>query len=146
MSTATSPTTHRPQTSQADKVNRASFGMVIMLVIQFVLGTAYNLWGTAPSAGKSIGMFSSPLLAIHVIFGILLVLAAIDLLVRGIRSHLRLPLITTIVGLVAILAAAGTGSAFTHNGANGASFGMALATAIAMIAYVVNLRAPRGSH
>jgi hypothetical protein len=147
MSTATSPPTYRPKPAGgADRVNRASFGMVIMLVIQFVLGTAYNLWGTAPSSGKSIGMFSSPLLAIHVIFGILLVLAAIDLLVRAIRSHLRLPLITAIVGLVAILAAAGTGSAFTHNGANGASFGMALATAIAMLAYLVNLRTPRGSN
>jgi hypothetical protein len=146
MSTATSPTTHRSEARQAGNISRASFGMVIMLVIQFVLGTSYNLWGTAPSAGKSIGMFSSPLLDVHVIFGILLILAAIDLLVRAIRARLRPALITAIVGLVAILAAAGTGSAFTHNGATGASFGMALATAIAMIAYLFNLRAPRGSH
>jgi hypothetical protein len=88
-------------------------------------------------------MFSSPLLAIHVIFGILLILAAIDLLVRSIRSHQRVALITSIVGLVAMIAAAGAGSSFTSDGANGASFGMTLATGIAMIAYLVNLRAPR---
>jgi hypothetical protein len=143
MSTATSPTTARTETPLAGKVSRASFGMVIMLVIEFVLGTAYNLWGKMPASGKSIGMFSSPLLAIHVIFGILLILAAIDLLVRAIRAGERLPLVTSIIGLVALIAAAGAGSSFTRDGANGASFGMALATAIAMIAYLINLRAPR---
>jgi hypothetical protein len=144
MSTATSPMTHRPDPARgAERVSRASFGLVIMLVIQFVLGVAYNLWGKMPSPGKSIGMFSSPLLAIHVIFGILLILAAIDLLVRSIRSHQRLALITSIVGLVAMIAAAGAGSSFTSDGANGASFGMTLATGIAMIAYLFNLRAPR---
>jgi hypothetical protein len=147
MSTATSPPTYRPKPAGgADRVSRASFGMLIMLVIQFVLGTAYNLWGTAPASGKSIGMFSSPLLAIHVVFGILLLLAAIDLLVRAIRAHNGLPLAMAIVGLVAIIGAAGAGSAFTRNGANGASFGMALATAIAMLAYAVILRAPSESH
>lgn len=117
---------------------------MIMLVIQFVLGTAYALWGKAPAAGKPIGMFSSPLLAIHVIFGILLILAAIDLLVRSIRSSIRSAIVTSAVGLVALIAAAGAGSGFTRDGANGASFVMALATAIALIAYLMNLRQPRG--
>lgn len=116
-----------------------------MLVIQFVLGTSYAIWGTAPSAGKSIGMFSSPLLAIHVIFGILLILAAIDLLVRSIRSSIRSAVVTSVVGLVALIAAAGAGSGFTRDGADGASFVMALATGIALIAYLMNLRQPRGS-
>ena len=51
----------------ANRIRMASFGALTMLVIQFVLGTAYGLYGTAPASGKSVGMFSSPLLAIHVI-------------------------------------------------------------------------------
>lgn len=143
MSTATTPTTNRQDARQAGRISRASFGLVMMLIVQFVLGTAYNLWGKMPSSGKSIGMFSSPLLAIHVIFGILVILAAIDLLVRAIRAGARAPIITSVIGLVALLAAAGTGTSFLKAGDNGASFGMALATAIALAAYVMNLRAPR---
>ena len=43
----------------------ASFGALTMLVLQFVIGTAYNLYGTAPTAKKSVGPVSSPLLVIH---------------------------------------------------------------------------------
>jgi len=145
MSTATTSTTGRQESRNAGRINRASFGLVIMLIVQFVLGAAYNLYGTAPKSGKPIGMFSSPLLAIHVILGILLILAAIDLLVRAIRASLTPAVVTSAVGLLAIIAAAGAGSGFTRDGANGASFGMALATGIAMLAYLMNLRQPRGN-
>jgi hypothetical protein len=143
MSTATTKTIARSDTRQAGRINRSSFGLVIMLAVQSVLGAAYNLYGTAPEAGKPVGMFSSPLLAVHVVFGILLILAAIDLLVRAIRSSARFAVITSAVGLLAIIAAAGAGSGFTRDGAAGASFGMALATGVALICYTLNLRAPR---
>jgi hypothetical protein len=143
MSTATTLTTDRPDSKQMARINRASLGLVIMLVIQFVLGTAYNLWGTAPTSSKSIGMFSSPLLAIHTLLGLLLIVAAIDLLVRAIRASARTAVITSVTGLVAIIAGAGAGSSFTRDGASGSSFVMALAAGIAMIAYVMNMRAPR---
>ena len=48
-------------------------------------------------------------------------------------------LATSIVGLVAILAAAGAGSSFAQDGADGASLGMAIATAVAMLCYAANL-------
>jgi uncharacterized membrane protein YhaH (DUF805 family) len=143
MSTATTRTTPRSGARQAERINRASFGLVIMLAVQFVLGTAYNLYGTAPTAHKSIGMFSSPLLAVHAVFGILLILAAIDLLVRAIRASARFAVITSAVGLLALVAAAGAGSAFTRDGAAGSSFGMALAAGVALVCYTLNLRAPR---
>jgi hypothetical protein len=144
MSTTTTPETGRLPGQQAERIKRSSFGLVIMLIIQFVLGTAYNLYGTAPTAQKSIGIFSSPLLAIHVVFGILLILAAIDLLVRAIRARIQVAVITSVTGLLAIIAAAGTGSAFTRDGASGASLGMAIASAVALACYVINLRALGG--
>jgi hypothetical protein len=126
--------------AQAERLRMASFGALTMLILQFVLGTAYNLYGTAPSDGKSIGMFSSPLLAVHVVVGILIIVAAAFLVFRAVQAKIGGPVLgACAVGLLAVLGAAGAGSAFTGNGANGASFGMALATAIAMLCYAANL-------
>jgi hypothetical protein len=110
-----------------------------MLVIQFVLGTAYSLYGTAPTTSKSVGMFSSPLLAIHVIIGILLIIAAIMLVVRAIQARHTPSIATTVAGLLVILGAFGAGSAFTRDGSNGASLAMALLAAVAMLCYAANL-------
>jgi hypothetical protein len=126
-------------TAQAERIRMASFGALTMLILQFALGTAYNLYGTAPTAGKSVGMFSSPLLAIHVVLGILIIVAAAFLVFRAVQARAGAVLATTVVGLVAVLAAAGAGSSFTRDGAAGASLGMALATAVAMLCYAANL-------
>ena len=74
-----------------NRIRMASFGALTMLIIQFVLGAAYSIYGTAPTPAKSVGMFSSPLLAIHVILGILLVIAAIMLVVRAIAKKGNTP-------------------------------------------------------
>jgi hypothetical protein len=125
--------------AQSERIRMASFGALTMLILQFALGTAYNLYGTAPTAAKSIGMFSSPLLAIHVVLGILLIVVAAMLVFRAVQAKSGPVLATSIVGLLAVLGAAGAGSAFTNNGNNGASLGMALATAVAMLCYAANL-------
>jgi heme A synthase len=140
MSTLTEPKagSARPA-AQAERIRMASFGALAMLILQFVLGTAYNLYGTAPTAAKSIGMFSSPLLAIHVVLGILLIVAAAMLVFRAAAAKGGPVLAASIVGLVAVLGAAAAGSAFTSHGASGASLGMALATAVAMLCYAANL-------
>src|ERR1700761_3910296 len=135
--TAATPVTLTPKA--AHRIRRASFGALTMLVIQFVLGTSYSLYGTTPTSSKSVGMFSSPLLAIHVILGILLIIAAIMLVVRAIQARYTPSIATTVAGLVVILGAFGAGSSFARDGSNGASLGMALLTAIAMLCYAANL-------
>jgi heme A synthase len=139
MSTLSEPRTHARRVAQTERLRMASFGALTMLVLQFVLGTAYNLYGTAPTASKSIGMFSSPLLAIHVVLGILIILAAVMLVVRAVQARISPITATSVIGLLAAGGAFGAGSAFTNSGDNGASFGMALAAAIAMACYAVNL-------
>lgn len=139
MSTLTESGAGSVLVARLERVRMASFGALTMLILQFALGTAYNLYGTAPTATKSIGMFSSPLLAIHVILGILLIIAAAFLVVRAAQAKSGAVLGTSVVGLVAILAAFGTGSAFTQKGDDGASLGMALACAVAMLCYGANL-------
>jgi hypothetical protein len=139
MSTHTAETPAALAPKAANRIRMASFGALTMLVIQFVLGTAYSLYGTAPASGKSVGMFSSPLLAIHVIMGILLIIAAIMLVVRAVQARHTPTVVTTVVGLLVLIGAAGAGSSFAQDGNNGASLGMALLTAVAMLCYAVNL-------
>jgi hypothetical protein len=121
------------------RVRMASVGVVSMLIIQFVLGMVYNIYGTAPTATKSVGMFSSPWLALHVVMGILLVITAIMQVVRTMKLHQRIATVMSWAGLVAIIGAWAAGEAFISNGADGASLGMSLAFAVALACYVVNI-------
>jgi heme A synthase len=139
MHTRTADTSAALAPKTANRIRMASFGALTMLIIQFVLGTAYSLYGTAPTSSKSVGMFSSPLLAIHVILGILIIIAAIMLVVRAIQARHTPTIATTVVGLLVILGAFGAGSSFTRDGSNGASLGMAVLTAVAMLCYAANL-------
>ncbi len=129
--------TGQAQTSRLARIRISSIGAVSMLLIEFILGIVYNLYGTAPTAKKSIGLFSSPVLALHVIVAILLVIAAVGQLVRAIGTRHRLTIWMSAIGLVAILAAGFAGLGFTGNGAAGASLGMSLAFTVALAAYVV---------
>jgi heme A synthase len=139
MSTMTGSKAGQRPAAQTERLRMASFGALTMLILQFVLGAAYSLYGTAPTATKPVGAFSSPLLAIHVILGILIFIAAAVLVFRAAQAKARPVLITSIVGLIAVLGAAASGSSFIGAGDNGASLGMALATAVAMLCYAGNL-------
>jgi len=119
------------------RLRRSSLGAVIMLILQFILGMIYNLYGTAPTSTKSIGLFSSPDLALHVILGILLFLAAIGQLVQAIRVRHNLSIWLSALGLVSILGAGLAGLGFTGSGAAGASLGMSLAFAVALACYAI---------
>jgi heme A synthase len=136
----TKTVTHAAAPTRASRVARlrmASLGAVAMLILQFILGMIYNLYGTAPTSKKSIGLFSSPVIALHVILGILLFIAAVVLLVRAIQARHKLSIWLSVVALVAIVVAGFAGLGFAGSGANGASLGMALAFAVALACYIV---------
>ena len=127
----------RTQASRLARLRMSSLGAVAMLIIEFILGVSYNLYGTAPTANKSIGLFSSPVLALHVIVAILLVIAAVAQLIRAIGTRHRLAIWMSAVGLLGILGAGFSGLGFTSKGAAGASLGMSLAFAVSLACYVV---------
>ena len=108
-----------------------------MLILQFILGMIYNLYGTAPTSAKSVGMFSSPVLALHVILFFLLVIAAVMQLIRSVGTRHKLAVWLSASGLIGILAAGFAGMGFIGNGAAGASLGMSLAFAVSLACYVV---------
>ena len=133
----TARATGQAQASRLVRLRLSSLGTVIMLIVQFILGVIYNLYGTAPTSTKSIGLFSSPDLALHVILGILLFIAALGQLIRTITVRHPLSIWLSAVGLLAILGAGFAGLGFTGSGANGASLGMSLAFAVALASYVL---------
>lgn len=124
-------------TSRLGRLRMSSFGLVTMLILQFVLGVIYNLYGTAPTSAKSVGMFSSPVLALHVILFFLLVIAAVMQLIRAVGARHGLTVWLSAAGLIGILAAGFAGIGFVGNGAAGASLGMSLAFAVSLACYVV---------
>jgi hypothetical protein len=68
------------------------------------------------------------------------IIAAIDQLVLAIRAKHGAISAISAVGLLAIVAAPSSGRSFLSDQAEGASLGMALATAVAMLCYAVSLR------
>jgi heme A synthase len=136
---ASRPAAGRSRPDRLARVRMASLGAVAMLILQFILGVIYNLYGTAPTAKKSIGLFSSPDLALHVILGILLFVAAVVLLIRAIGARHAPSVWLTAVGLVAIAASGFAGLGFADNGSAGASLGMSLAFAVALGCYIALL-------
>lgn len=110
-------------------------GAAVLLIIQFGLGIGVNLYVTLPGHKSFLSqVFGSATLAAHAIVAVVLLGASIAALVRAIRA--RRAIAFTSVGLAAILVAWAAGASFVGNGSNGASLGMALATAVAMFCYL----------
>jgi hypothetical protein len=112
-------------------------GAAVLLVIQFGLGTAVNLYVTLPPH-KSFWstVFSQGMLAVHAIVALLLVGASVSALIRSVRAGRRLVMALTSAGLLAIIVAAASGVAFVRDESNGASLSMALAAAVALFCYL----------
>ncbi|MGH3155230.1 MAG: hypothetical protein ACRDNF_01435 [Streptosporangiaceae bacterium] len=131
-------------------LRRASLAALLMLIVQFALGVGVNLYVSLPAAGSggrkvSQAFTNGPTLALHVVLGLLLLLAAIGLLVQAITAGHGRVIALASVGLLAIAGAAFQGFSFVHKSTNAASMGMTVATAVAMLCYVATLfiaRAP----
>jgi hypothetical protein len=110
-------------------------GAAVLLIIQFALGTAVNLYVTLPDHKAFFSTVSgSALLAAHLIVTLILVSAATSALVLAIRA--RRLIVPTAVGLGAVLSAAIAGASFASSQNNGASLAMALAAAAALFCYL----------
>jgi hypothetical protein len=121
-------------------LRRASLGALVMLVVQFGLGIGVNLYTTLPAKGTASDAFSNgAVLVLHVVVGLLLIVAAIGLLVRAIIARHGPVIAAAAVGLLAIVTAATQGVSFVSNGSNAASLAMALATGVAMLSYAIAL-------
>jgi hypothetical protein len=100
----------------------------------------HSLYISPKKGGFGEAFSNGPLLAIHAVLGLLLIIAALGQLVLAIRARHTAIIAASALGLIAIAAAASSGAGFLSDQAEGESLGMALATAVAMLCYVVCLR------
>ena len=133
---------------QLERLRGASMGALVMLIIQFAVGMIVNLYSAIP-AGDANSTFWAAIgraladgpaaLTVHAILGLLLVVATVALVVRAVACRHVPVIVTSSIGLLAVLGAAASGSRFVSTGLNSASISMAVLTAVAMLCYAVSL-------
>ncbi len=133
-------------------VRRATLATLILLLIQFALGTVANLYVTIPAhhpgahpsnyfsgSLRSLGWalhHSALSLAAHSGLGLLLVLAAIGLLVQTRRLQRPRLFAAAALGALCVIGAGFNGLSFLDDGKNVNSLIMALLFALAMLCYL----------
>ena len=142
--TAIPGTAGRLTARRVSGLRRASFAAFVMLVVQIALGIYVNLYITVPSAdhGHGIGqaIANGPAgLTLHIVLGLLLILAALGFLVQAILVRQPALIAAAVLGLLAMIGAAASGSAFTGSGKDGASMAMALLAATGLLCYGTSL-------
>lgn len=140
--------------STDEVIRRASLGTAVALLVQYGLGMWVNLYVTIPARDQGGGEFTAigralahgPAgLAVHTGLGLLLLVGSIVPVIRAVTARRPALIVTSVLSLLAVLGAAASGAAFVNAGASGASLGMALLTAVALLGQVVNLFLLAGS-
>jgi hypothetical protein len=128
---------------------------LVMLVIQFMLGMAVNLFVTIttnhPGANPSeyfSGVAQSVtwailhghiLVALHAGFGLILVIAAVGTLVQAIRAGGRGIVLSSVFGFIGVLGAGFNGGSYLNYHEDVSSLLMATGFAVAVVAYSAGL-------
>jgi hypothetical protein len=129
-------------------VRASTLAALVVLLLQYGLGIAANLYATLPASdhGKSIfpafaaAITTGPDIVIaHAVLGTLLLIGAVTVLIRTLRTHSPLLIAVAALALAAIIAAWLSGARSVGATTNGASLAMAIATAVAILAYILIL-------
>jgi hypothetical protein len=129
--------------------------VLLLLAIQFLAGMVVNLFVQLPGAhpGAQAGEYFSgvvqgvgwalaagPLpLQVHVVLGLLLLVASLAILALAIVSRRRVWIVTTVLGWVGIMAAGFNGASFLNYGHDFSSLLMSIGFLLAVSAYAVGL-------
>ena len=125
-----------------------SLGICVMLIAQLILGVAVNLYVRVPAADQGHGLgtalgraLTSPpvTLATHAALGTLLLVAAVNVLVRALWARHKPAIAASATGLAAIVGAAVNGASFVSDSRADASMAMAVLTAVALLCFLGNL-------
>src|SRR5215469_7258103 len=147
-STRTRQPSDRTSATRPVLLRRISLGMLAGLLIQYGLGMIVNLYVSVPARDHGSGVLTAvgralangpAALTVHAALGLLLILGAVNLVIRALVLRLRPVAWLSAAALLAIVGAAASGAAFTGSGADGDSLAMALLTGVALLCYAVNL-------
>jgi hypothetical protein len=137
-------------------LRRRTTATLILLVVEFLVGMATNLFVSIPThhpgagsgpylSGALASVLSSftsglPLLVVHVVIGVLLLASGVELVVHAVRSHRgAAPVWLASGGLFGILFAGFNGASFLKYNLDISSMLMSVGFAIAVAGYVVLL-------
>ena len=128
---------------------------VLMLIAQFMLGMAVNLFVVIPKdhpgsnppeyfsgVVQSVAwalLHGNVLLILHAALGLVLVFASIGTLAQAIRTRTRNLIVTAAVGAFGVIAAGFNGGSYLNYHEDFSSMIMATGFAVAMVAYVTGL-------
>jgi quinol-cytochrome oxidoreductase complex cytochrome b subunit len=125
-----------------------SLAALVILLIEYGLGIWVNLYGQLPAsdsgaslpAGFGRAVADGPIgLSIHAVLGAVLIVSAVTAVVRSFLTRRPVLIGAAIVGLVAVVIAALSGSRFVGDGTNATSMGMAIAAGVAIGAFALVL-------
>jgi hypothetical protein len=131
-------------------LRRVSVVAMVMLVLQYGLGTILNFYVEVPPADAHAGIVTeiatAPLaLTAHALLGVVLIGTAILLVTRAITRRERLLAVLAAAGLLAIGGAFLAGETFVKDGQDSASFAMAMLTGAALLCYIAILTLTAGT-
>ncbi len=142
-----SPAAQRTGRSPISTMRRASVVMCLALLVQYGLGIWVNLFvpalpkpdhGASGAAAFGRAVANGPVgLSIHASLGLVLILVGLGLAIRAGRTRRWGLFALATHGFVALVGAAISGARFVGTGQNGASMGMAMAWALAFLAYLL---------
>jgi hypothetical protein len=127
-------------------------GILALIGVEFFLGIWLNLFGRFPSGSGGLGTAVTygvdPILAAHIVVGVILGIGALFLVVRAWSDPMRPMRWFALLGFLGIVFAAASGSGFVLSGYSSGidSFLMSVGFAVALTAYyegLVQLRVDR---
>jgi hypothetical protein len=146
LQTGTSPrgASARASAGRTAGLRRASLAALVLLLIQYGIGIGVNLYVTVPAADRghtiSSAISNGPVaLTVHIVLGLVLILAAVSLVVQAIMARRPGVIITSVIGLLALVGAAEQGAAFVDKAHASASMTMAVLTGVALLCYGISL-------
>jgi hypothetical protein len=121
--------------------------LLLLVVLEFLLGMALNLFGSLPTGSPLAVLEASPLLDVHVVFGILLLGIAANALRLAVGTRLPRAVLVTALGLASGVAAFGAGMAFAFGSQSAAaSYAMSVGFVGLLLeaGYLLRLRPTQG--
>jgi hypothetical protein len=148
MSVGVKPTASSNIAGRARGLRITAFAGLVMLLLEYGLGVWTNLYAPLPVSDHGEATFAAfggavahgPVgLTLHALLGTLLIVTAVSVVVRAALARQTVSIVLACVSLVAVLAAWFSGTKFVSDTASGASFGMAVATGVALLGYATIL-------
>jgi hypothetical protein len=131
---------------RVSQLRATALASIVILLIEFAIGS--NLYNQAPKAAHGQPIFAAfglaiadaPLaLAIHAVLGTLIIVGAIQALVRAIQGRRTAFIVLAAIALVAIASAWLGGSTYVSTHSDVASHVMGLGTGVAILCYAIVL-------